>query len=377
MLDGDIDMFYYRYRSGSELAIKELIYDELYFASKDECNDPYEGKIFAKLDADEELWCGIISEALSHNSSEVLSYLVSRIVAFFVHKSPIYIDEVLDVLATDLECLGENDMEKRILKNVSTDISKYILLHLPPEQYFASFSRSCDNYLLWSHYANNHKGFCLIFRTENGKLKQNKASRKEYVPLSVKDYSIPDLLQVYVPQEFEFRNVQYTNTPESVNGAEFFPRGERIYGGDEENKVLMEKYIYTYLQKHSVWDYEEETRVVLSTGFPLITGRKVIIPSYHRLFHYDSTQLVGIVLGANMPMEMRRRIKDIICEKVLRWDNKSSDIKSTRGFVIYEEQFSASERKVQSNPVAIYLGKDSFDANHPDFQSLLDEWKSV
>ena len=38
-------MLYYRYRSGSELSIKELIYDELYFASREECNDPYEGKL--------------------------------------------------------------------------------------------------------------------------------------------------------------------------------------------------------------------------------------------------------------------------------------------------------------------------------------------
>ena len=37
-------MLYYRYRSGSELSVKELIYDELYFASRAECNDPYEGK---------------------------------------------------------------------------------------------------------------------------------------------------------------------------------------------------------------------------------------------------------------------------------------------------------------------------------------------
>lgn len=38
-------MFYYRYRPATELAIKELIYDEMYFASEAECNDPYEGKM--------------------------------------------------------------------------------------------------------------------------------------------------------------------------------------------------------------------------------------------------------------------------------------------------------------------------------------------
>ena len=50
-------MLYYRYRSGSELSIKELIYDELYFASQAECNDPYEGKIFAVLEKNEDSQC--------------------------------------------------------------------------------------------------------------------------------------------------------------------------------------------------------------------------------------------------------------------------------------------------------------------------------
>lgn len=99
-------MFYYRYRSGSELAMKELIYDELYFASKDECNDPYEGKIFAKFDADQKLWSTIICEALTSYSGEALSSLTDRIVAFFVQKSPIYVDEVLASLDSGLAHLG-------------------------------------------------------------------------------------------------------------------------------------------------------------------------------------------------------------------------------------------------------------------------------
>lgn len=37
-------MFCYRYRPFNQLSIKELIYDEIYFASGEESNDPYEGK---------------------------------------------------------------------------------------------------------------------------------------------------------------------------------------------------------------------------------------------------------------------------------------------------------------------------------------------
>lgn len=78
-------MLYYRYRSGSELAIKELIYDELYFASKAECNDPYEGKLFAKFDKNKDLWERLISESLENKYDELLK---QRTLDFFLKKIP-------------------------------------------------------------------------------------------------------------------------------------------------------------------------------------------------------------------------------------------------------------------------------------------------
>lgn len=371
-------MFYYRYRSGSELAMKELIYDELYFASKDECNDPYEGKIFAVFYADQALWNRIICEALTSYSGEALSSLKDRVVAFFVQKSPIYVDEVLASLDSGLAHLGKNDLEIRILKNMSIEISKHILLHLPPEQYFASFSRSRDNYLLWSHYANNHKGFCLIFRTEKGCLQQSNASRKDSVPFAIKDITMPHLFELHVPQSFEFRNVEYSPTPECMNGADFFSSSEWLCADDpEKSEHIMENYIRTYLQKHNVWDYEEETRIILPTGAPFVMGRKVIIPPHHRLFHYEPNQLAGIVLGANMPPEQTRRIKDIVCEKVHRRNERPCEEQSLHSFVIFKEQFSVSERKVESKPIEIYDGTNVLDSEHPDFQNMLSKWERV
>ena len=77
-------MFYYRYRSGSELAIKELIYDELYFASREECNDPYEGKTFAAFSKNEALWSNLINEALKAQNIKTLDSLKERVVHYFL-----------------------------------------------------------------------------------------------------------------------------------------------------------------------------------------------------------------------------------------------------------------------------------------------------
>ena len=49
-------MLYYRYRPISELTLKELRYDELYFSSNAEKNDPYDGKVFLSYDFDKDKW---------------------------------------------------------------------------------------------------------------------------------------------------------------------------------------------------------------------------------------------------------------------------------------------------------------------------------
>ena len=49
-------MLYYRYRPFSELSLKELMYDELFFASAEECNDPHECWDFLAFPADYDKW---------------------------------------------------------------------------------------------------------------------------------------------------------------------------------------------------------------------------------------------------------------------------------------------------------------------------------
>lgn len=130
---------YYRYRSGSELSIKELIYDELYFASRAECNDPYEGKVFAKLEKDEELWNNLIRIALKFYAGNTVEYLIKRVVDFYISKAPLYLDELLKIQDAEFIQLGNDKMEKLVLKNMHISIKEYVSLYFPAEQYFASF----------------------------------------------------------------------------------------------------------------------------------------------------------------------------------------------------------------------------------------------
>ncbi len=363
-------MFYYRYRSGSELSVKELIYDELYFASREECNDPYEGKTFATFSADKDLWNNLINEALKAYNIKPLESLKERIVQYFLSKAPMPIENVLRIPKNEFVDIGARTYEQRLLPSMLEAIQNYVMWYSPEERYFASFSKTNDNFLLWSHYANNHKGFCLIYRAIDGKLKQNPNwKRKQTATLP-----LPRLTFV-VPDAFEIQDVEYVSTPKSSDGFMCFPAS---VAGDkhtpEEIEETQAERAKNYLQKHSVWDYEQEARVVLSSGVQWLAGRKLTLPAHQRLFHIDSTQLVGIILGSQMPDVQRQRIREIITEKVERWYIPTTDHRIISNFILFEEILSETNREVVIEPKEIYTGTSVFTKKQPNFTQLYDEW---
>ena len=363
-------MFYYRYRSGSELSVKELIYDELYFASREECNDPYEGKTFATFSADKDLWNNLINEALKAYNIKPLESLKERIVQYFLSKVPMPIENVLRIPKNEFVDIGARTYEQRLLPSMLEAIQNYVMWYSPEERYFASFSKTNDNFLLWSYYANNHKGFCLIYRAIDGKLKQNPNwKRKQTATLP-----LPRLTFV-VPDAFEIQDVEYVSTPKSSDGFMCFPAS---VAGDkhtpEEVEMAQAERAKNYLQKHSVWDYEQEARVVLSSGVQWLAGRKLTLPAHQRLFHIDSTQLVGIILGSQMPDVQRQRIREIITEKVERWYIPTTDHRIISNFVLFEEILSETNREVVIEPKEIYTGTSVFTKKQPNFTQLYDEW---
>lgn len=368
-------MLYYRYRSGSELAIKELIYDELYFASREECNDPYEGKTFAILEKDQDLWNNLIRLALKFYANDVTEYLIKRIIAFYFDKAPIYFDQLVNTSEDEFLCIGKDDLEKRVLKNMLESIKQFALVYMPAEQYFASFSRTDDNFLLWSHYANNHRGFCLVFRSIDGKIQQSRTWKRKQLSY-ITPHSFSPKMSFALPDAFEIRDIEYVETPEYLNGFMCFPAAvaKRKYTQAEIEEFQI-KQSKTYWQKHTVWDYEKESRVVLSSGISWLAGERLSIPAHQRLFHYESTQLVGIVLGARTSKEQRQRIEQIVAEKVDRWYVNSDGERIISNFVLFEEHLSEANRNVEVLPYKIYGGVKPIEKKDKDFDRLYNNWK--
>lgn len=363
-------MLYYRYRSGSELCIKELIYDEMFFATPEECNDPYEGKIFAEFPADEECWTNLIKVV----AGSVSENLQKRLVDFFVSISPISVGEVLKISEDFILQLTQGGQEILALNYVVAKLKDYITCYMPAEKYFVCFSKSPDNYLMWSHYANNHKGYCLIFRSVDGYIRQCPKRIRKSISYDTPKAFAPHM-SFGIEEKFRMEDVIYVEEPPIIDAFMCFPYA--VNGNKYSEDVLAayrKEFDNVYYCKHSVWKYEQETRIVLSSGIPWLAGGKTSLSLHKRLFHYDSTQLVGIVLGAGMTGEQRNRIKEIIKEKIDSWHDGSRENKVIYDFVIFEEKLSEMKRQITIEPIEI-CGMIDIKRGNPKFDEKYEEWK--
>ena len=129
-LDGRIDL---------EKTKELLIENKLAFSSPSDFNDPFDCAFLVqnkgtKEDWEEYLfWIGLDEETVRY------------------------------VLTNELEETGKNIYEySKNIPHISKDYNVFFgeFIHI------LSLSQICDNILMWSHYASNHKGICLSFKSE-------------------------------------------------------------------------------------------------------------------------------------------------------------------------------------------------------------------
>lgn len=128
----------------------------------------------------------------------------------------------------------------------------------------ASLTVQNDNILMWSHYANNHKGFCI-----------------EY---AIDKTEINELL-------FNLSPVIYSN--ERPKMSKFF----------FNSKTIFEWYKNGLLRKADLWSYEKEWRLVLLKNDCSLEGT----------FHFYPIK--AVYLGCKMPDKERKKIEKLIMGK--------------------------------------------------------------
>jgi len=132
----------YKYYSFNEWTEAIFLRNEVYFNSPDCFNDPFDSKISTTYEGTEE-------------------QRISRLVEIW-RKGPLREKPVEDLRSQAVEKVKRGEDISLLLKTLEHSSER-----MRKQMGIFCMAQKRDNILMWSHYADNHKGFCLEFRTAN------------------------------------------------------------------------------------------------------------------------------------------------------------------------------------------------------------------
>lgn len=252
-------MIYYKYRelenidgSLNEFTLSILTNGELYFPTPRQLNDPFEVRL------------------LFENQ-----YSIEEAIDYFL-LTGIYKDRL--VARKYFEGFYEDKFNyKAFIKSCAETRNKF---------YIYSLSKTRENILMWSHYSKDHTGICIGFKTHtiNG-----------HKLLKIKVNSITDdpKNNIYKKGFLLLQDVKYTESQDTLK-----PLNPFKY----DNNDIIEYFI----NKTPVWNYEEESRIVLPE-----------FATKNQLIKINQSEINSITFGTNTKDEVREEIAKIISENPL------------------------------------------------------------
>lgn len=362
-------MHYFRFRPNSEISLKELLYSEMYFSSTEECNDPFDSKTFYVFNDDKEKWSKLIKFSVERTNATITERLLKLLTEHLCQKCPLTFEEALNInLLEDFPTTSTS--ERTLIDFISKRIQDILHVYNPPTRYFVSFSKVNSELLMWSHYADKHKGFCLIFKSIDGKLNVSPNFKKDQIRRQTPN-GIAAEMSYTLPDNFQFIDIDYKPEVETLNAFLHMPvyiTGE-ANSEEEQLKISADQQSH-YQQKGQNWFYENEARLILPPPPPWLFGGHIDYSKQERLFHYEPSQLAGIIYGARMTVEEKNRIKEVLEERKNLIDRISNYPKTVFRFVEFEAKLSTHQRNVDIKPISI-MGMPTTDK---DFDRLYQEW---
>lgn len=243
----------YKFRAMSVNALSTLASNKIWFSSQANLNDPFEGIVNIiepstegeKIKRALQFGSKSVQKKAKVSESEANNIVMSR-----------YLNNPQDFL----------DFVDEGIEKFKDDLSEY-------QNKLGIFSTASDipddprtqvrNMLLWSHYADEFKGFCVKYDIDF-----LQASLRENNPESV----------------FAWTKVNYVNRPHSID----------ILGDSE---LSAERYLSSIQRKHEQWDYECEVRLISTT-----TGLK----------SFSSEAVKAIYIGERMPKDQEYLLRGVI-----------------------------------------------------------------
>lgn len=263
----------FRYRTVNEKNLEALKNDRLYYSTPNCFNDPYDNLIFV-------------------NTQTVLSKISGSINAgmdSFLEKNT----EKTPEIALFKNAWNDKQHRPQLLQRHCELISSAldaVRMNLRAYPRLICFSEEYDSMLMWSHYADYHKGYVLVYA-------------KEDLISAVSYDSKGNLLS----QKTRLEKVQYTDRQTDMTDEVLAYLRVNMLGGTVDNRTDASinpiKLRKVLTEKSTEWQYEKEWRLIPR------------IPSIEKpsMFSYLICKPKAVIIGSKCHEEDRKRLIDI-CE---------------------------------------------------------------
>lgn len=315
--------FFKYYRPGIHLD-KAIRYNELYFSSNAELNDPNDLKAYYKFEDDVDAWRQLfelsrysetwdLRYAVNFENEEFLNdinevFKNTRIEQEFIALKKLFneLKPQIDILFTkhlrDLtdmeECPGfwKGQSTPGMLGQCQLSLRELLAHGVNTKFYSVSFSADPLNPMMWAHYADGFKGCVLIYQDTN-----------KYIDIAQNLYQ-----GGYVPKKIH--EVIYIDNDKEV------PILTCAHASNNKEKVREE-----LLKKNKFWDYEIEHRAFVEIEYSTIhiaamSEDDLKIDPWSKIYHHKASALAGVIFGPKF--EPSNKIK---VEAILRQNRSATD----------------------------------------------------
>ena len=364
-------MYYYKYCSPGDRQFGMLSRGELFFASAEELNDGSECRPRYVLKGSAELWTRLCEYVLFElwicqdtgtsaqpsfpkglrALSEPLGSALNRRAA----RRDLDYDQLWPALLQDLpRLLRGSDLAiplpalPALINSVRAGLSR--LLH--ENLYMACFSRSPSDPTMWGHYGGAERGFCIIVRAAENKLRLSSPANLLH---GTRPSSSPGITEIgiYRDAEVQLESVRYRSAPPRINAFHrlipHFHYSEEedhydvpllISGGapDRQEKLFG-------LVKALTWKYEKEARAFLPSNDDLTPEA--------RCLQLNWDQIQGIIFGPKMSNAHKERT--IVSCHLLRAGRSESEPRSSP-FIFLNARQRVDSFQMAVSPVGVLHG---------------------
>lgn len=305
----------YRYRSFDDngYSLELLKTDEMYLSRPDEFNDPFDCALkMATIDLPEDYIKKIIVPYTFNKLKQNYGCSNKEYGKLMRSKNVIH-DLAKLVVKTTISNISL-ELREEIIKDEEENFYKGFLdPEFKDKIHVACFSETNKGILMWSHYANDHKGFCIEYNFKE--LGINSPVTRFIFPVTYNE-TLFDLKDYLPDPNKEFDNVLKKYMDE-IKANDILDRAIFPKSNKNLNNMLV---FYNALIKYVDWAYEKEWRYV----FTMKTDEKMYL---------NVPKPKSIYLGANVSKEN--------CEKILK-------IGKERDINVYKMEIRSNEFALES-----------------------------